>query len=290
MASRTDIQNEEQELIAQESIKSTVKKLKPLEKQLVKSHDVKTYVRNLKASLKIELASAQLAAYLVASNRVLTDTGKEPIALSLDPVISKLAKQLLLDHKRVNLLRAKFGQDAVDVIRGVGDYVNTELRVVIADAVKANLTVAETSAALTERLRLVGTGHVNPHLIETITRTQLNMAYSSGRWQMMQDPVIDELIWGYEYIAVRDSRARESHLAHDGVRLPKNHPFWKKWWPPNGFRCRCTILEIFKDDTANARVTPVPKGIKPDDGFNFNPGEVAQYSPAVKVKDNADNS
>lgn len=43
-------------------------------------------------------------------------------------------------------------------------------------------------------------------------------------------------------------RVREGHRVLEGVRLPKEDPFWKKYFPPNGWNCRCTTLEIWKDE------------------------------------------
>ena len=45
-----------------------------------------------------------------------------------------------------------------------------------------------------------------------------------------------------------DDRVREGHRVLEGVRLPKEDPFWKKYFPPNGWNCRCTTLEIWKDE------------------------------------------
>ena len=41
---------------------------------------------------------------------------------------------------------------------------------------------------------------------------------------------------------------RPEHRLLEGVRLPKDDPFWKRYLPPNGWNCRCTVLEIWKDE------------------------------------------
>ncbi|GHU10956.1 phage head morphogenesis protein [Betaproteobacteria bacterium] len=37
-------------------------------------------------------------------------------------------------------------------------------------------------------------------------------------------------------------RARPEHAALDGMVLPKDHPFWQKGYPPNGWNCKCMAL------------------------------------------------
>jgi SPP1 gp7 family putative phage head morphogenesis protein len=44
-----------------------------------------------------------------------------------------------------------------------------------------------------------------------------------------------------EYVTAGDERVRQSHRALEGITLPVNSPFWKQYYPPNGWLCRCTV-------------------------------------------------
>ena len=85
-------------------------------------------------------------------------------------------------------------------------------------------------------------------LAETLFRTQSMQAYSAGRWNTVNDNDFGKYIWGFQYITAHDQRVREGHRVLEGVRLPKDDPFWQKYFPPNGWNCRCTTLEIWRDD------------------------------------------
>lgn len=47
-----------------------------------------------------------------------------------------------------------------------------------------------------------------------------------------------------QYRTAKDDRVRDSHRLLDETTLPKTDPFWDKYFPPNGWRCRCTTVEV----------------------------------------------
>ncbi len=49
-----------------------------------------------------------------------------------------------------------------------------------------------------------------------------------------------------QYRTVGDDRVREEHAALDGTTLPPSDPFWSKYYPPNGWGCRCTAVQVRK--------------------------------------------
>ena len=60
----------------------------------------------------------------------------------------------------------------------------------------------------------------------------------------MTDPEVMKLRPYWQYDAVNDSRTRPSHLAMDGRVFPADSPVWDTWFPPNGFKCRCTVRSL----------------------------------------------
>lgn len=110
--------------------------------------------------------------------------------------------------------------------------------------------------------------------LETIFRTQTQLAYNAGRWKADQDEAIQEILWGYYYSTVGDDRVRPSHEACDGVTLPKDDPFWERFWPPNGWNCRCAVISLFSPEeiVRPPLVDSDGEPIAPDPGFGMNPG------------------
>ena len=129
--------------------------------------------------------------------------------------------------------------------------------------------------------------------LDIIFRTNMQMAYMAGQWQQIKE---QERIAPYlMYNAVDDYRTREEHRANDNKIYPVSHPFWFTHYPPCGFACRCTTIQLSKSDLEDFgyEVSPdtpieykdwknprtgliekIPVGT--DAGFNFNAGQ-ARY-------------
>lgn len=132
---------------------------------------------------------------------------------------------------------------------------------------------------------------LQPWRLDNIFRTNIQTAYNVGRYKQLTDVVEDRPYWRYS--AVNDSRTRLAHAALHGRVVRADDPFWDKFYPPNGFRCRCTVSCLSESDMArkgyNAEtITPgqpleitmgnhphkgrvVP--VMPDDHFQTNPGK-----------------
>jgi Phage Mu protein F like protein len=91
--------------------------------------------------------------------------------------------------------------------------------------------------------------------------------------------------YNLQYRTAKDERVRESHQALADITLPKEDPFWSSFYPPNGWRCRCTAVEVLKDkyEVSSSEVA-IKAGEKATteigkDGknrleiFRFNPGQ-----------------
>jgi len=107
---------------------------------------------------------------------------------------------------------------------------------------------------------------------ELVFRMHSQTAYNQGHLQIAQENK-DILPW-LKYQAIGDDRTRPNHLANDGVTRPVDDDFWITNTPPLGFGCRCFLLNVTKEDTADERLTP-PSQLKdpeklPDKGFRYN--------------------
>lgn len=260
------------------------------------------------AALQAEIAALMIASDLTsraASARraaevrkaIGTTTGSQPARIpgrriaeptrmlggQYDAIAESLRKRLAIDPAGYDMIRARYSDAAAQTIsrflRGVRSKVGQAAAQAAADGLSTKGAVSAVRAAMND----MGLSPAEPRLIETLFRTQSAVAYSAGRWTFNNTAAIDEILWGYEYVTVGDDRVRPAHAALDGVRLPKDDPFWLTNSTPNGYNCRCDMIEIYKGSEL-ARPVEAPDGEVtidgqrvrpgPDKGWDFNPGQV----------------
>jgi SPP1 gp7 family putative phage head morphogenesis protein len=119
-----------------------------------------------------------------------------------------------------------------------------------------------------KRLKSAGWTPANPSHVETIFRTNVQSAYSSGRFAEMRQPAVMAAMPYWQIRTVKDSRQRATHRAADGRLLPADHPFWAHAYPPFGYNCRCRVCARSAAwvKATNATIGPPPTGL-PDPGF-----------------------
>ena len=113
--------------------------------------------------------------------------------------------------------------------------------------------------------------------LDNIFRTNVQSAYSRGRWDQQGRAAGSRPYLMYD--AINDSRTRPGHAAMDGVILPRGDPFWTTHYPPNGYRCRCTVISLTEKQAQKRGISPTPPEAEPDEGWDYNPG--AQYAQGV---------
>lgn len=79
-------------------------------------------------------------------------------------------------------------------------------------------------------------------------RAEYNFCHSSAqmaaKWDEFQADGDD---YNLQYRTAADGRVRPEHAALHGVTLPPSDPFWKTYFPPNGWNCRCNVVQVLRD-------------------------------------------
>lgn len=96
--------------------------------------------------------------------------------------------------------------------------------------------------------------------LETIFRTNMMSAYAAGSWRQIMDQAEDAPYLLYD--AIDDGRTRAEHRAWNNTVLPASDKFWNTHYPPNGYNCRCSVIQLDDGDLErlSLKVTkPAPK-------------------------------
>lgn len=150
------------------------------------------------------------------------------------PVVGRVFKGLLPE------LRGRAftvtGLQGLDVLQRVRDEIAALPRGSTWDDVKAN--IADTLEAESF------SGAAAERRAELLLRTHGFQAFQASNWRVAQeDPDTTHL----QYLATEDSHVRETHLALNGMVIPKDDPFWDAHYPPWEWGCRCRVRPMNPD-------------------------------------------
>lgn len=122
----------------------------------------------------------------------------------------------------------------------------------------------------------------NHNYLESEYQHAVGASLMASRWQQVER---DGDRYDLQYRTAWDDRVREEHALLDGTTLPPSDPFWTLYTPPNGWRCRCTFVQVRKgkydrSDSALAmlRGNNCTEAAK-QQIFRFNPGKSLQLFP-----------
>ena len=206
-----------------------------------------------------------------------------PTGSLYDKAVAFVQDRTTLSPEQVQGLKDAYQPAALEVTKHTTEAVEAAGRQAASQIVGNGMHVRQGIGVMRQKLTDAGMSPAKPWLYETLVRTQTQVAYGAGRWTAAQDPSVQEILWGWEYKTVGDDRVRLKHQSLDGIKLPKNHPRWRTIWPPNGYNCRCVVVEIFKDQEKLATLQEPPPSTTidgvtvipgADKGWEFNPGEV----------------
>lgn len=134
---------------------------------------------------------------------------------------------------------------------------NENLRTILkGDAYKVG--VLKTHAQLYESSLILENGGIKPlyqveqellakNITYNKTYLQAEYYYATGAAQMSEKWTTfkeDETRYYLQYRTASDDKVRDSHANLHGTTLPKSDPFWNNFYPPNGWRCRCSVVEV----------------------------------------------
>lgn len=118
-------------------------------------------------------------------------------------------------------------------------------------------------------------------------RTEYNFAHASAlmaaRWKKFEEDGDKYLL---QYRTMYDKRVRRTHRMMHNITLPITSPFWDKYFPPNGWNCRCTVVQVRKgkypvsDETEAMNLGSQATAGKYQEMFMFNPGKRMTCFPA----------
>jgi len=157
------------------------------------------------------------------------------------------------------------------------------------------LAALEKGKTLNDFKKATGDILTKPWHRETVFRTNVLSAYGRGHWEQAQ--AVKAMRPYARYSAVMDGRTRPRHAVLHGLVYPLDHEFWKTYWPPWDYNCRCAAITLSQGeiDREGLKVRrDLPQGVAPRNNF-VSPAQGGDWTPDLgkythDLRNNVENS
>jgi len=181
-----------------------------------------------------------------------------PEPLPMEEAITLFKARVPLEPQEFYALQAPLRLRAFTVARLVGlDAINR-----VKEAISRVLEEGQTLSQFLEEvgaqavIQRAGFDTTSPWYWETVFRTNVMSAYSSGRWAAIQK---HKGAFPYlEILTIPDERRCPICGPLHGMVKPVEDPFWQSHHPPLHFNCRCVVRPIHKREAQDMNIEPSP--------------------------------
>jgi SPP1 gp7 family putative phage head morphogenesis protein len=174
-------------------------------------------------------------------------------------------------------LSAQYRKDAFTVAGTTDLRLIAKVRDELAGVIEKGGTEADFEKAVTQMETEAGVEEINAFALDTVFTTNMQKAYSLGRYEQMMDPAVLQALPYWQYLTVEDDRVRPEHAVIDKftARAGDADPVWRKIYPPNGFNCRCIVIPLLREEAGKdadepglARLPVLAMLLVPQEGFS----------------------
>lgn len=196
-----------------------------------------------------------------------------------EPTYTRIAEKLTSGVYKgfgMNIGSSEFGSPDRDMLNSLRE--NTY----IFSAAKTYQQTKEISALLTNEKGLVPYSEFkkeasrvfdtyNKHYLTAEYNSAIAQARSASMWLDFekQKDVYNQLT----YQTVGDGRVRFEHRVLDGITRPLDDKFWSIYMPPNGWNCRCSVLQSDASVSTDLSTKTPPTKKEVPEIFRFNAGK-----------------
>lgn len=180
----------------------------------------------------------------------------------------------------------------------VSGYASIEVLQSFLDTLKKSVEEGQTKEQfqkeMNQFLELQGYEKLNPWKSDLIFRNNVQSAFQAGHYKSMSDPTTKKMRPYWQYQTAGDGKVRDTHAAMAGKVYAADDPIWNIWYPPNGHKCRCSVVSLSRQQVQRRGLhveqsppetvdmeTGEIKMVMPDKGFSNNPAKDA-WKPDTK--------
>ncbi len=136
-------------------------------------------------------------------------------------------------------LSQQYRQDAFTVAGTSDVRLIQKIRDQLAEVLSQGGSKEDFDAAVNKITSDAGVEAINAFTLDTVFTTNMQKAYSLGRYEQQMSPATMAALPYGQYLTAGDDRVRPEHAVLDGFIAKLEDRVWAKIYPPNGFNCRC---------------------------------------------------
>ena len=151
----------------------------------------------------------------------------------------------------------------------------------IEDALTQGTTFEDFKSAVTEKLDAEW-GDVSSGRLETIFRSNIQSAYSAGRYEMETQPAVKKARPYRQFIALLDSRTTPICRPLNGVIKEQDDEFWETRYPPLHPNCRSTTRLLSEEEARGRGFTEDAPTVSVPEGWGLTPTPDNTWTPDLR--------
>ena len=121
--------------------------------------------------------------------------------------------------------------------------------------------------------------HYNTNYLYAEWKHAIGACQMAAKWH---EQAKDGDRYDLQYRTAQDPNVREEHRLLHGTTLPPSDPFWDKYYPPNGWGCRCTVVQVRKGKFPLS--DPKLAMLRGDNATDTSKLKIFRYNPGKTMK------
>ena len=213
-----------------------------------------------------------------------------PPEVGITPDVGRFKEAIAAFQKRVPMPKEEFdlldqqGREYAFTVAGAAqaDLV-AEVYEAIGRAIENGTTLEDFQAEVGEQLAKAWGGE-RPARLETIFGTNVQTAYSEGRYSVFSAPAVKEARPYLRFELIDDGSQADDDpcLDAEGVILPQDDPWWSEHLPPLHPNCRCSFSALTPEEAGEEGIDKEGPDAESADGFGGRPSrEGSDWAPDV---------
>lgn len=208
------------------------------------------------------------------------------VGVTADPgkfkeAIAAFAKRVPMPKEEFNLLDQQAREYAFTVAGAAQADLVAEVYDAIGRAIEKGTTLEDFKGEVGGKLAEAWGGD-KPARLETIFRTNVQSAYTEGRYSVFSAPAVKEARPYFRYELIDDGTQADDDecLDCEGVVLPQDDPWWDTHIPPLHPNCRCSFTALSAEEAGEEGIDTEGPGAEAEDGFGGRPSsEGSDWAP-----------